>query len=89
MSTLKWKACAPTGATNPCLSTTNAWTLANVTPSNAVWDWDYHSGVLSMTGLFQTTSHLGSNANGSSVISDKVTDLVIDTTNNTTSAATM
>ncbi|MEO8445422.1 MAG: Ig-like domain-containing protein [Gammaproteobacteria bacterium] len=79
LSTLKWKACSPTGATNPCLSTTNAWTLANATPSNAVWDWNPVTGVLSMTGTFQTTSFVSSNANGSPVISDKVTNLVITT----------
>ncbi|MEO7385327.1 MAG: Ig-like domain-containing protein [Gammaproteobacteria bacterium] len=88
LSTLKWKACAPTGATNPCLSTTNAWTLANATGSTAVWTWDAATGVLANTGFFQTTSFVSSNANGSPVISDKVTDLVIDTTNNTTTAAT-
>ncbi len=79
LSTLKWKACSPVGATNPCLSTTNAWTLANATPSNAVWDWNPVTGVLSMTGTFQTTSFVSSNANGSPVISDKVTNLVITT----------
>ncbi|MBL8200786.1 MAG: hypothetical protein JNK40_07430 [Chromatiales bacterium] len=88
LSTLKWKTCTPTGALTPCLSTTNAWTLANATGSTAVWTWDATTGVLAMTGLFQTTSFVSSNANGSPVISDKVTDLVIDTTNNTTTAAT-
>ncbi len=87
LSTLKWKTCSPTGATNPCISTTNAWTLANVTGSTAVWTWDAATGVLSMTGTFQSTSFVSSNANGSPVISDKVVDLVIDTVNNTTSAA--
>ncbi|MCC7256946.1 MAG: hypothetical protein IT486_01080 [Gammaproteobacteria bacterium] len=87
LSTLKWKECAPTATTNPCLSTTNAWTLANALPSTAVWTWNPGTGVLSMTGLFQTTSHIGSDSDGPSVISDKVTDLVIDTTNDTTTAA--
>ncbi len=87
LSTLKWKTCSPTGATNPCLSTTNAWTLANATGSTAVWTWDAATGVLSMTGTFQSTSFVSSNANGSPVISDKVVDLVIDTTANTTTAA--
>lgn len=86
LSTLKWKTCAPLATTNPCLST-NAWVLANVTPSDAEWEWDSATGVLSMTGVFQSTSHISSNANGPSVISDKVTDLVIDTTNDTTAAA--
>jgi hypothetical protein len=93
LSTLKWKACAPVGALNPCLSTSNVsaggqWTLANATPSTAVWTWDAATGVLAMTGLFQTTSFVSSNANGSSVISDKVTDMVINTTAQTTTAAT-
>jgi hypothetical protein len=88
LSTLKWKTCSPTGSTNPCYSTTNAWTLANATGSNAVWTWDAATGVLAMTGTFQSTSFVSSNANGSPVISDKVTNLVIDTTNNTTTAAT-
>ncbi len=86
LSTLKWKACAPTGATNPCLSTTNAWTLANAVPSDAVWDWNAGTGVLSMTGTFQTTSFVSSNANGSPVISDKVVDMVINTQAQTTTA---
>ena len=87
LSTLKWATCAPTGATNPCISTTNAWVLANVTGSTAVWDWDPGTGILSMTGTFQTTTHLSSNANGSSIISDKVTDMVINTVAGTTTAA--
>lgn len=87
LSTLKWKACAPTGATNPCLSTTNTWTLANQTPSNATWDWNPTTGVLTSVGLFQTTSHISSNANGSAVISDKVTDMVINTQAGTTTAS--
>jgi len=86
LSTLKWKTCAPTGATNPCYSTTNAWTLANASGSTAVWTWDAATGILAMTGTFQSTSFVSSNANGSPVISDKVTNLVIDTLNNTTSA---
>lgn len=93
LSTLKWKACSPVGATNPCLSTSagttgGAWSNANATPSDAVWTWDAATGILAMTGTFQTTSFISSNANGSPVISDRVTNLVIDTTNNTTTAAT-
>jgi len=86
-STLKWKTCAPTGSTNPCLSTTNAWTLANATGSTAAWTWNPATGVLAMTGTFQSTSFVSSNANGSPVISDKVVDLVINTTTDTTTAA--
>jgi hypothetical protein len=93
LSTLKWATCSPVAPTNPCYSTTNAWTLANATGSTAVWTWDAATGVLSMTGTFQSTSFVSSNANGSPVISDKVVDLVIDTTSlidltgNTTTAA--
>ncbi len=91
LSTLKWKACTPVVSTSPCLSTNSgsaggAWTLADATPSNAVWTWDAATGILSMTGVFQTTSFISSNANGSPVISDKVVDLVIDTVNDTTTA---
>ncbi|MCK6370276.1 MAG: hypothetical protein L6Q83_02945, partial [Gammaproteobacteria bacterium] len=91
LSTLKWATCAPTGATNPCLSTNSgttggAWSLANATGSTATWDWNPATGVLTSSGLFQTTSFVSSNANGSPVISDKVVDMVIDTTNDTTTA---
>ncbi len=58
LSTLKWKACTPVAATNPCLSTSattgGVWALANATPSTAVWTWDPATGVLAMTGIFQT-----------------------------------
>jgi hypothetical protein len=92
LSTLKWAACSPVGATNPCLSTSTTlaggiWANANATPSNAVWTWDAATGVLSMTGLFQSTSFISSNANGTPVISDRVVDMVIDTTADTTNAA--
>ncbi len=92
LSTLKWATCAPTGATNPCYSTSlvssgGIWSNANTTGSTAVWNWDNDTGVLSMTGIFQSTSFVSSNANGSPVISDKVTDMVINTTAMTTTAA--
>ncbi len=90
LSTLKWKFCTPLGATQPCLSsaatTGGNWAVANAVDSNAAWTWDAATGVLAMTGTFQSTSFISSNANGSPVISDRVTDLVIDTVNNTTSA---
>jgi hypothetical protein len=56
--------------------------------STATWDWDYATNTLTGTGLFQTTSHISSNPMGSSVISDRVTDLVIDTDADTTAAST-
>ena len=82
LSTLKWAVCSPTGATNACYSTTNAWTLANVEGggSNATWDWNPVTGVLTSTGRYQATSFVSSNANGSSVISDKVTNIAASAT---------
>ncbi|MCC7256944.1 MAG: VPLPA-CTERM sorting domain-containing protein [Gammaproteobacteria bacterium] len=64
------------------------WNGANgLTPSNAVWNWDPGTGVLSMTGTFWTTSHLGSDPFGPSVIGDKVTGMTINTVAGTTTAA--
>ena len=84
LSTQKWATCAPLGATNPCISTTSAWVLANVTGSTATWAWN--GTTLTATGLFQSTSHLSSNANGNAVISDKTVNLVINTGTTTTTA---
>ena len=86
LSTLKWKTCAPVATLEPCLSTTNAWTLANATGSTAVWDWNPGTKVLSSTGTFQTTSFLSSNANGSPVISDKMVNLAINLASSNTTA---
>ena len=86
LSTWKWATCSPVATTTPCLSTTNAWTLANAVGSNAVWDWNPVTGILAMTGTFQTSQFTTSSANGFPVLSDKVTNLVIDTTNRTTTA---
>ena len=86
LSTLKWKTCAPVATLNPCLSTTNAWTLANATGSTAVWDWNPVTQILSSSGTFQTTSHLSSNANGSPVISDKLVNLAINLGTSTSTA---
>jgi hypothetical protein len=88
LSTLVWKAGGPpypvgSGLVNPG----TAWNLANgVVGSDAVWDWNPVTGVLSSTGTFQTTSYISSNPNGTPVISDKVVDLVIDTANGITTA---
>ncbi len=84
LSTQKWATCAPLGATNPCISTTNAWTLANQTGSTATWAWD--GTTLAATGMFQSTSHLSSNANGNAVISDRTVGLNINTGTMTTTA---
>ena len=85
LSTQKWATCAPLAATNPCISTTNSWTLANQTGSTATWAWD--GTTLAASGMFQSTSHLSSNANGSSVVSDKTVNLTINTGTLTTTAA--
>jgi len=83
-----FKTCAP-AAGNGCYSPTNSWVVANgVTGSDATWDWNAATGVLTATGTFWTTSFLSSNPNGSAVISDKTVNLVIDTTNQTTGAQT-
>ncbi len=89
-STLRWSGCTTYTAHTACINPANAaFTAAGITPSTAVWDWDAATGVLSMTGTFNTASTIGSSGAGvaSMVIGDKVTDLVIDTANNTTSAA--
>ena len=82
-STLSWKSgpgCVADNGGNysaPCLNPTAPWVVNNgVTGSNATWDWNPATQVLTGTGLFWTTSFIGSNPNGSPVISDKVTDLI-------------
>jgi len=92
LSTLKWATCSPASTTNACYSTSTVsqggiWANANATGATAVWDWDSSTGVLSMTGIFQSTSFISSNANGTPVISDKVVDMVINTQAQTTTAA--
>jgi hypothetical protein len=84
LSYQKFETCAPLSSTNGCISTTNSWTLANQTGSTATWDWD--GTTLAATGMFQTTSHLSSNANASSVISDRTVGLNINTGTMTTTA---
>lgn len=90
LSTLKWSGCATYGTTTPCINPANA-TLAGmgITPSTAVWDWDPGTGVLSMVGTFNTASTMSSSgsAGASVIIGDRVTDMVIDTVNGTTTAA--
>ena len=90
LSTLKWSGCATFGPTTPCINPGNA-TLAamGITPSTAVWDWDPVNGILSMTGTFNTASTIGSSggAAASVVIGDKVTNMVINTVADTTTAS--
>jgi hypothetical protein len=91
LSTLKWDDCTTYTAATACINPANA-TLAEmgITGSTAVWSWDTVTGVLSMTGSFNTASTLGSSgaAAASVVIGDKVTNLVINTVANTTIAST-
>lgn len=78
LNTLVW---AGENASNP-------WAIANnVTASTAVWDWNAGTGVMTMTGRFETTAHLGSNPMATPVLADRVIDMVIDTVNQTTVAA--
>ncbi len=89
LSTLKWDGCATFSTTTPCINPGNANLSAmGITGSTAVWDWDAGTGILSMTGTFNTASTLGSSgaAAASAVIGDRVTDMVINTTAGTTTA---
>jgi len=90
LSTLKWSGCTTYGTTTPCINPGNT-TLSGmgITASTAVWDWNAGTGVLTMTGTFNTASTLGSSgaAAATVVLGDKVTNMVIDTTNDTTTAA--
>lgn len=87
LSTLRWEGCSNYAAHTSCISPANAaMAAAGITASTAVWTWDAATGILSMTGTFNTASTLGSSAFSSMVIGDKVTNLTIDTNLNTTSA---
>ena len=82
-----FQACTPpsNAAGTGCSRFLSPWQVANgVTGSTATWDWD--GTTLISTGTFQSTSHISSNPNGSSVISDKTVNLVINTATMTTSA---
>jgi hypothetical protein len=50
--------------------------------------WDWNGTTMTMTGLHWASSAIDSNSNGSVVISDRVTNLVINTGASTTSAGT-
>ncbi|GMU75390.1 MAG: hypothetical protein AMXMBFR45_08810 [Gammaproteobacteria bacterium] len=71
-----------------CINPASQMAARGMTASTALWDWNPTTGVLSMTGMFNSASSLSSQSMGPMVIGDKVTDLTIDTTTNTTSAAT-
>lgn len=77
LSTLVWNGA---NAANP-------WAIANgVTASTATWDWNPATGVLSSTGRYEATVHISSNPLGSTILDDKVVDLVINTVAGTTTA---
>jgi hypothetical protein len=61
---------------------------AIVNAGQATWDWNSGTQTLTGTGLFWATSSINSNPNGTQVLSDRVTDLVINASANTTAAAT-
>ncbi len=88
LSTLRWEGCTNYAAHTSCINPASAMAAKGITPSTAVWDWDAGTGVLSMTGAFNSASSLSSAAMGPMVIGDKVTNMTIDTVNNTTSAST-
>ena len=90
LSTLKWDGCTTYTSATGCINPANANLAAmGITPSTAVWDWNPVTGVLSMTGAFNSASTLGSSGSAvaNTVTGDKVTDMTIDTVNDTTTAA--
>jgi len=90
LSTLKWAGCPTFTAATACINPANADLAAmGITPSTAVWDWNPATGVLSMTGTFNSASTIGSSGAAAAlpVIGDKVVDMVIDTVNESTTAA--
>jgi hypothetical protein len=91
LSTLAWRVCPTGGYTaNGCYNMTTAWTSANVDAgaSTAVWTWDDATNVLSMSGRYNATSFVGSNASGSAVLGDRIVDISIDTVADTTTGVT-
>ena len=86
LSTLVWKTCPPAIA-NGCINPANSWVVANgVTGSDATWDWNPVTRVLTGTGRYEATSYISSNPSGLPVIDDRTVDLVIDQINQTSSA---
>lgn len=89
LSTLKWSGCTTYTAATACINPANTNISGmGITPSTAVWSWDEASATLYMTGNFNTVSTLGSSGSAvaNTVIGDKVTNLIIDTVNDTTRA---
>ncbi len=89
LSTLKWSGCTTYTAATGCINPGNPnLAAAGITPSTAVWDWNPTTGVLSMTGDFNSASTIGSSGSAvaSMVIGDKVTNMTINTGTQTTTA---
>jgi len=90
LSTLKWDGCTTYTSTTACINPLNANLSAmGITPSTAVWDWNPGTGVLSMTGDFNSASTLSSSGSAVAlaVNGDKVSNMTIDTVNHTTTAS--
>ncbi|MEQ1803061.1 MAG: thrombospondin type 3 repeat-containing protein [Gammaproteobacteria bacterium] len=90
LSALAFKAGAAQGCpgptyTQPCFAPAQPWTVTNnviaqVSAGAPTWDWNTGTQTLTSTGLFWAASFIGSNPSQSTVISDKVTNLVIAVT---------
>lgn len=87
LSTAAWKTCPGPTYLVPCINPANAWVQANgITGSTATWDWNPTTSVLTGTGTYEPATFLNSNPAGSSILADRVVDLVINTVTQTTTA---
>ena len=97
LSSIAFKAGAAQGCPGPsyqqpCYNPANVWVsgttiVADVTAAGpAAYDWN--GTTLTQTGLLWATSFLNSNPNSTAVISDKVTNVVVNSGASTTTAAT-
>jgi len=90
LSTLKWDGCATYTAATACINPANTNISGmGITPSVMTWHWNEGTGVLVMTGTFNSVSTLGSSGSAvaNTVIGDKVSNMTIDTVNDTTTAS--
>ena len=78
----------------PCYNPGNQWVIDNnvatgiQTAGAPTFDWNAGTQTLTATGLFWATSFISSNANGTPVISDRITNFTISPGSLTTTAAT-
>ncbi|MFO1355327.1 MAG: VPLPA-CTERM sorting domain-containing protein [Gammaproteobacteria bacterium] len=89
LSTMKWDGCAIYSTATACINPANTNISAmGITPSVMTWHWNEGTGVLTMTGTFNSVSTLGSSGSAvaSTVNGDKVTNMTINTTAGTTTA---